>query len=393
MNKISATLKSKEIVKKRLEKGLPVYNFGLGQNSIVQPDFLINKVKEFSHKKEYTSSEGIDDLNKIIKKINTSENYKVDKVLFGNGLKELLYVVQMCFNGKIFHVTPSWLSYKEQINILNKQKDLIEVKTTFENNYKIDPNVLEKLMNEHKDKNKLIIFNNPNNPTGILHTPNEVKKIAEVLKKFDCIVFSDEIYSNLTHFNEIESISSFIPELTIRGSSVSKDLACGGYRLGWITFPKQLENLFLKCRAAASSIYSCPCTPIQYACTEMFKNTNEMNNFFKYNNEIYKKISEKSCQMLSKTKLKFINPTSSWYIFLDFSNYEKELSKLEINNSLDLNNYLTENFGIITVSGDNFSSDKLTLRFSLVDLNFNNENIYINIENGLKKLITFLTEL
>ena len=97
--------------------------------------------------------------------------------------------------------------------------------------------------------------------------------------------------------------------------------------------------------------------------------------------------------MLSKTKLKFINPTSSWYIFLDFSNYEKELSKLEINNSIDLNNYLTENFGIITVSGDNFSSDKLTLRFSLVDLNFNNENIYINIENGLKKLITFLTEL
>ena len=51
MNKISATLKSKEIVKNRLKDGLPVYNFGLGQNSIIQPDFLINKVKEFSHKK------------------------------------------------------------------------------------------------------------------------------------------------------------------------------------------------------------------------------------------------------------------------------------------------------------------------------------------------------
>ena len=161
----------------------------------------------------------------------------------------------MCFNGKIFHVTPSWLSYKEQINILNKQKDLVEVKTTFENNYKIDSNILEKLMSEHKDQNKLIIFNNPNNPTGILYTPDEVKEIAKVLKKFNCIVFSDEIYSNLTHFNEIESISTFIPELTIRGSSVSKDLACGGYRLGWITFPKQLENLFLKCRSAASYLF------------------------------------------------------------------------------------------------------------------------------------------
>ena len=320
MNNISATLKSKDIVKCRLEKGLPVYNYGLGANSIPQPKYLIDKVKEYSNNIYYTSSEGVDELNKAIKNNFTTSNYTVDKVLFGNGLKELLFVVQLCFEGKILHITPSWLSYKEQINILKKQDNLIEVKTTIENNFKIDLQLLEKLLKENENHNKLIIFNNPNNPTGLIYTPKEVEKIALILKKYNCIVFADEIYMNLNHFNEIESISSFIPELTIRGSSVSKDLACGGYRLGWITFPNSLNELFLKCRAAASSIYSCPCTPIQYACAEMLKNDKEMTKFFEYNNNVYKLISKKCCDILAKSKLKFIRPVSAWYIFVDFSN-------------------------------------------------------------------------
>lgn len=393
MNNISATLKSKEIVKNRLLKGLPVYNYGLGANSICQPKYLINKVKEYSIKKYYTSSEGVGELNLSIKNSFTTSKYIVDNVLFGNGLKELLYIVQLCFNGKIFHVTPSWLSYKEQINILNKNDDLVEVNTTIEDNYKINLNVLEKLLKENEKYDKLIIFNNPNNPTGLIHTPEEVEQIALVLKKYNCIVFADEIYMNLTHFNNIETISSFMPELTIRGSSVSKDLACGGYRLGWITFPIELNNLFIKCRAAASSIYSCPCTPIQYACAEMYNNREEMKKFFDYNNRIYKLVSKRCCDILEKSKLKFIRPESSWYIFVDFSEYQDKLLKLNITNSIELGDCLINKLGIVTVAGEHFSSDKLTLRFSLVDIDLSNINTILisqRIEEGLKKLIEFL---
>ena len=70
-------------------------------------------------------------------------------------------------------------------------------------------------------------------------------------------MIADEIYQNINHFNEIVSISEYLPKLTIRGSSVSKDLACGGYRLGWITFPSELNDFYLKCKSAISSIYSC----------------------------------------------------------------------------------------------------------------------------------------
>ena len=108
MSKISPTLACQEIIKERKKKNLKVYNFGLGANPIKQPDFFIEKVKEYAHLKDYTSSVGIPELNKTIKEMYSTENYKVENVLFGNGLKELIFIVQTSIHAKIFHITPSW---------------------------------------------------------------------------------------------------------------------------------------------------------------------------------------------------------------------------------------------------------------------------------------------
>ena len=100
MYQISPTLDCQNIVKSRKENNLPVYNFGLGANCIPQPDFYIKKVKEYAEKKNYTSVQGIPKLcNSIINRFST-ETYNIDNVLIGNGLKELLYIIQLSFVGK-----------------------------------------------------------------------------------------------------------------------------------------------------------------------------------------------------------------------------------------------------------------------------------------------------
>ena len=369
MPKISPTLNCINKVNERKNKGLPIYNFGLGANPIDQPEKYIDNVKKFSHKKEYTSAKGIDELNEVIKKTFTTENYMVENVLVGNGLKELLFIIQLCFKGKIYHVTPSWVSYKEQIDILNKTNDLIEIETTIENSYKINPKKLDEILNRNKNESKLIIFNNPNNPTGLIQNPDEVKEIAHILKKHNCIVFADEIYFNISHFNSICSISDYIPELTIRGSSVSKDLGCGGYRIGWVTFPKQLNNFYLECLSVSSSIYSCAATPLQYATCEILKNTDIINNHCKYQNNIYSTLVSKVCNILDKSNLKYVKPNAAWYIFINFDYYKE---KITVDNSIKLNNFLLDKFGIVGVAGECFNSKGLNIRFSLVEIDTNN---------------------
>ncbi len=371
-------------------------------NCIPQPDFYIKKVKEYAEKKNYTSVQGIPKLcNSIINRFST-ETYNVDNVLIGNGLKELLYIIQLSFVGKIYHITPSWVSYKEQIRILNKECDLIEIETNLENNYKINLNDLETSLKKYKDCNKLILFNNPNNPTGTFHNPEEVKLIANILNKYNCIVLADEIYMNLTHFNKIETISTYIPHLTIRSSSVSKDLGCGGYRLGWLTFPKELKNLYKKCSANASSIYSCTSTPIQYATSHMLNNKSLFTKHCNFNNKVYKHIVANLCEILYKSKIKFAKPTSAWYIFANFSNYKNKFEKISVTNSYELSSLLLNEIGIISVPGECFNTSGLNLRFSLVDIDIDNifvMNEMINITcypkmiEGFTKLVNFLNNL
>ena len=142
INTISPTLQCQNLVEERKKKKLKVYNFGLGANPIPQPEYYIQSLKKHAHKKEYTSCEGIHELNNTLKKIYDNNKMTYD-ILVGNGLKELLFIIQACFKGKIFHITPSWVSYKEHINILDKNSDLIEIDTNMENHFEINFDLLE----------------------------------------------------------------------------------------------------------------------------------------------------------------------------------------------------------------------------------------------------------
>ena len=393
---ISATLNCQTIIKKRLNNNKLVYNFGLGANPIKQPEFFIDKIKQYAKCKEYTSSEGIPELNDILLNIYSKNNY-ADKVLVGNGLKELIFIIQSAFEGKIFHITPSWISYKEQILLLNKENDLIEIETNIENNYRINLDLLEQKLEENKKYDKLIIFNNPNNPTGLIYSNEETENVSKLLRKYNCIVFTDEIYMNLTYYGKIKSISEYIPDLTIIGSSISKDLGCGGYRLGWLIFPKEQNILFNKCNSYCSSVYSCASVPIQYATYEMLKNRELFNYHCELSIKIYKYISGEICSILQQSKIKFIRPNSSWYIFLNFSEYKNKLLNKGILNSYELSELLIKEIGIISVPGQNFNIDELCLRFSLIDfkiIDMNNlivEDInIIKMKEGIYKLLELL---
>ena len=363
---ISATLNCQNIIKKRVNENKLVYNFGLGANPIEQPEFFIQKITQYAKNKQYTSSEGISKLNSILLNIYSRNNYS-NKVLVGNGLKELIFIIQSAFDGKIFHITPSWISYKEQIVLLGKEKDLVEIETNMENNYRVDLKLLEQKFEENKDYDKLLIYNNPNNPTGLIYSDEDTENISKLLRKYNCVVFADEIYMNLTYHRKIKSISEYIPDLTIIGSSVSKDLGCGGYRLGWLVFPKEQNTLFNKCNSYCSSVYSCASVPIQYATYEMLKNEELFNNHCELSIKIFKHISGEICNILCQSKLKFIRPNSSWYIFLNFSEYKTELLNKGIHNSYELSQLLINEIGIISVPGQNFNTNELCLRFSLID--------------------------
>ncbi len=110
-----------------------------------------------------------------------------------------------------------------------------------ENDFRVDVEDLKALVT---DKTKMIILNNPANPTGGIFTKEDIKNIADFLKDKDIFVLSDEVYDRIVFNDEIISIAS-IPHMknkTIILDSFSKTYAMPGWRIGYGVANKDIIN-------------------------------------------------------------------------------------------------------------------------------------------------------
>ena len=387
----SPTLRCSKIIKQRKQNNLPVYNGGLGENPLDPPKLLLDSLSENSDKHKYSLPNGIDDIEKELYNYYTNRGYNLDYFLLGTGLKQLLFVIISSFPGNIYQITPAWVSYKEQCTIAKKQ--LYNIETSFTNSYKITPNDLLQIKDEGK---KLLIFNNPSNPTGVVYTEEELKELAPILINNNWIILSDEIYSNLVYSGNYTSISKYCPTNTLVGYSLSKDVSCGGYRCGWIGFPSELKEMYTIAYNYVSGIYSCICTPVQYVLlTYLRENYKLMNTYIPESRKLFLLIGEMCYTFLTiNTKIRVIKPSAAWYLFLNFDNYSDLLLENGIETSDQLCEDLMNKKGVITVAGCYFSDTKLSLRYSFVDIQkVNGIYDYSRCLMGLHKINEYLNEL
>ena len=140
---------------------------------------------------------------------------------------------------------------------------------TSKTQFKIDAKELEKLITP---KTKAIILCYPNNPTGITMPRKDLEAVAEVLKKHEIWVITDEIYSELIYDEEHTSIASLpgMKERCIYLNGFSKAFAMTGWRIGYICGPKELIQQMVKIHQ-----YTTLCAPIisQYGAIEALKNS------------------------------------------------------------------------------------------------------------------------
>ena len=396
----SPTIKSLEIKKKLLDEGKQVYNLGLGENPMPGPIDLKKTIIEKANLKHYTNAKGIDEIRQ---KLNT------ENVIVGNGLKPLIYLTQLAFSklypeGTIFHIIPYWTSYHEQIKHLN----INYVEIPCNNKWKVTYNGLDKAL-KNASYPRLVIFNNPNNPSGCIYNETELHKLSKIFNKYKCLIFSDEIYNKLVYkkyTNEYGSISNYCSD-TIIASSLSKNWACGGYRFGWLKYPKTIINedlrkLYKYSLNLASSIYTCPSIIMQHVGVEALTLNNNIQNQISFTNDMFETVNSFCHEKLEKMNIKCSNTKACWYKLLNFNYYKKKLNKKNIYNSNELVNALLNELNIICVSGDSFGIKKpLIIRISMIDIkvtynsyltNGNNYD-FINIRKCLEMLENWLSNL
>lgn len=164
---------------------------------------------------------------------------------------------------------PSYVSYVPCCVLANGTPVPIELKA--ENEFRLTAEELEAAITP---KTKLLVMPFPNNPTGAVMEKKDLEAVAEVVKKHDLFVLSDEIYAELTYLDNHVSIASIpgMMERTIVINGFSKSHAMTGWRLGYACGPEVIIKQMLKIHQFA---IMCAPTTSQYAAVEALRNGDE----------------------------------------------------------------------------------------------------------------------
>jgi len=369
----SPTLRINQQCKELIAQGKKIYRLGLGQSPFPIPESVVNALRLYAPQKEYQHVQGLPELREAVAEFHRKKDGVTilpENVIIGPGSKELLFLLQLVFEGEVLISSPSWVSYLPQAKIIGNVMHIIH--TLPEENWRLNSRLLDDFCNSRQRKPQqpyLLILNYPGNPDGISYEEDNIRLIAETARKHNIYILSDEIYGQLHHKGNHVSIARFYPEGTIISSGLSKWCGAGGWRLGTFSFPPNLHWLVEAMAAVASETYTSVCAPLQYAAIQAFLCGSEIENYLWHARKILSKLGNETVRILREGNILVNDPTGAFYLFLDFSKRKENLFRRGITNSKILCDRLLEDCGVAILPGTDFNrpEEELFARLSYVD--------------------------
>lgn len=370
----SSTLAINETSKQLEQQGKKIFKFGFGQSPFKVPEDVVEELKSNAYQNKYLPMQGLEELREAVAKYSSKKknyNYKANNVIIGPGSKELMFLLHVIFDGEIILPAPSWVSYAPQA-ILGRNKIQI-LQTERENNWFPTGAQIEKIISKDKDKNYLLFLNSPNNPSG--QVCNKLEEISEIAKKYNLIILSDEIYSELTFSKNFKSISSYCPEKTIISTGLSKWCGAGGWRLGYFIIPDELNNIKNMINVLASETFSAVSAPIQYAAIKAYEN--DHSNYITKSVNILSAVGKYVFLNLKSNKVLINEPHGGFYLMPEFLNNKFKTSS-------EMCKDILNNTGVALLPGSDFgfNPDKMLARLSFTD--FDGQEFMNNIDETKK---------
>lgn len=277
----------------------------------------------------YSSNRGYEKLRKKIadktrEETGVSYDYRTEILVTSSGAEAInnaiLSVIDPGDEAIVF--SPAFVNYENMIKISGGVPVIIDLKR--ENRFEID---LAEVKTHITDKTKMLVINNPNNPTGAVYAPDILEQLCQLSVKHNFIIVSDEMYSRLVYGQAgFRSIASFpgMKERSVIINGFSKTYAMTGWRLGYITAAEKRTNAILKIHQ-----YSTTCSPtfIQMGVAEGMdteRTLKEISGMV----EIFAERRDRLMKGLDKIKgLSYVVPKGAFYIMADVS--ETGLSGME----------------------------------------------------------------
>jgi len=207
--------------------------------------------------------------------------------------------------------TPYWTAYELAAKSLGVETRLL--RTEIDSNWRIDT---EKLGNLIDEKTRLLILNNPNNPTSKVVENSVIQEIVEIADEKKVTIVSDEVYRDLS-FVGTKSILDFSGN-HILVSSFSKTFAMTGWRVGYVVVGEELAGKMVKLNQMTFT--NVPVF-VQEAALKALELKQKIAGEMR---ELYRRRADMANKILSKTGLRFTKPDAPFYFFPKYENLDSE---------------------------------------------------------------------
>jgi aspartate aminotransferase len=362
----SPTLAINELSAQLAAEGRIIHRLGFGQSPFPPPAAVVEALCENAWRRDYLSVQGLRELRERVAAFHR-DRYELEftaaDVMIGPGSKELIFLLQLVYEGELLLPSPSWVSYEPQARLLDLPVTWLPV--TAANGWRLDADTLDRYCAAAPDRPRMLILNYPNNPAGTTLEKWRLEEIARVARDRKLLVVSDEIYGELHHHGRHVSIAKFYPEGTIVTGGLSKWCGAGGWRLGTMCVPPPLHGLLELTCCAASETFSSVSAPVQYAAITAYSAGAEIDRYLNGARRVLAAVGQWSAKELNEAGIPTAYPDGGFYLFPDFTPLGESLG---VTLASELSRRMLVEAGVPLLPGENFGRDaaELTCRLAYV---------------------------
>jgi aspartate aminotransferase len=315
----SLTLEISAKAKAMKAQGIDVCSFTAGEPDFDTPEHIKAAAKKAldEGKTKYGPAAGEPKLREAIARKLRTENgldYQAANIIVTNGGKHSLFNLMLALlepGDEVIIPAPYWLSYPEMVKLASGHPVIVQ--TEAKSGYKITP---EQLRQAVTPRSRLLIFNSPSNPTGVVYSPTEIQALAETIVEQDLLVVSDEIYEKMLYGDARHvSIGSLGPEIfarSILSHGFAKAYSMTGWRVGYLAGAKDLIQAVTTIQGHSTSNV---CTFAQYGAIAALESSQdcveEMRQAFARRREV---MLERLNAMVGLT---YAQPDGAFYVFIN----------------------------------------------------------------------------
>jgi aspartate aminotransferase len=353
---MAAAAKAKELK----SQGVDVYEFTLGEPDFITPAHIRDAAKaamDAGHT-HYTAASGILELKQAICDTYRKDHglqYEPNQIVVSNGAKHSIHNVLTALVGpgdEVIIPAPYWVSYSALVELTGATPVIVE--TTEDSGFCLSA---EQLKAAVTPRSRLLMLNNPCNPTGAAYPVAGLEALAQAAVEHDLVVLADEIYEKLIYEgSEFRCFATFgedVKQRTVIVSGVSKAYAMTGWRIGWTVAPADLTSAMNKLQSQETSN---PCSVSQYAALAALQGPQDC--VVEMCAEFAKRRKYVVDRLRAIPGVTFAEPGGAFYAFFNVSAYfNRPLpGGRTVDNSTDFCTALLEDAHVGLVSGDAFGA-------------------------------------